>query len=67
MQSINRKMYVKASDGIKEYMLSEYDALQGEFITLIWQSFSMYRNNNEKRVYWERLIQEIFIILRLLS
>lgn len=67
MRTVSQENYRKASTDIKEYMTEEHSTLQGEFITLVWQSLFEYQNDEEKKEYWERWIKEIFIFLRLCS
>ena len=67
MRTVSTDIYQKASSDIKQYMIEEHSTLQGEFITLIWQSLIEYQNDEEKKEYWERWIKEIFVFLRLCS
>ena len=55
MRTVSTDIYQKASSAIKQYMIEEHSTLQGEFITLIWQSLIEYQNDEEKKEYWETI------------
>lgn len=67
MRSISRDKYLDASTDIKQYLLQENENLQGEFIDLIWKSLSLNQTDSYIKKYWERILKEIFIWLKICS
>ena len=67
MQKISANECLSSIHNIQEYMLQEYPIVQGELISFIWQKLFQYQNLPEEKEYWDELIKEVFLFLRLFS
>ena len=48
-------------------MIEKYNMLHGEFIEFIWKTLFEYKDETEKKEFWDRIIQYIFILMRIIE